>query len=1558
MVAKNSPSLPQNIDPNLKRAIDKQAESIDVGSGLRGSPDERWIRIRDLVDMGLAKKLAKNAQALVSGVNLVSTVAPILDIPPTPEEFVVNGGIGIVFLNWKNARELYSNHAYTEIWRAETNNLSNAVLIQQDASSFGSVDRNATYGTTYYYWIRFVSLADITGPYNSAVGTMGKLAEDPAILLEMLTGELTESQLYAALNSRIDLIDAPSTGLVAKSIENATNITNEANARLSLAQQLRGDYTGNDLTQLTTGLLKQESVTRQLGLDQLSSQMALLTAGSASQFDPAEMWYFDSGFEGWGSAGSGESIVTPGWFRPGNHATSYAVSPVFALNGGVYPQIRARIKKTGSPIWEGAVNYATAAHGSWDKYVTIPEPVFDDGIANVTWDMPAPWSSATIQQFSIRLNFVQDASNYFEIDWVAVGRPAPGASSAELFAEQLARINADTALAGDITIANAAIAGKASQSSVDSLTSRVTTAEGTITTHGNKLTALDGQVGATSILINPNFSMWTGGAYPDYWDSWSGDGISQHTGVHAYSGGKALQWSTNSSTNSGTRQTYTGPNTEYIDFEIVFTLTSGSLSGAGLHVQWTNAAATTWTTDIALKDLYVAAEIFNKKVVCKARAKRPAGFSGTYSHIVVYVMGNYAGSSLGALATKTIIFDTVFASVPDASAGAIQSLDTRMTSAEGSLTSQSSQLTLLRNSIALGTNALDTSTWVAGSTGSQGVSGQQGYWAANGVAASSTIVTAGNTGVPSGPFGGSELMWQAQSVSGDADGGYNVELAPYNKISKHRGCIFATFFRHNGLTDGSIYHGFDYSDGIANMDGSPNSNPYSVAHGVGSFTADKWYLLYGVAHPRGSQIADTGLAGIYDCTTGEKILDCGEFRMLDAWDTSTQTFRNYLFYSTDTSHKCWFARPLVTPLDVAPTPHQLMRYDSRTYANSQAISALSSTVTSQGGQITSNSTAITSLQNDVAGKASASALSTLDSRVTSTESVNTSQASAITQISARIPGGGNLAPNSDFRSNANGWYTVSDGTVSVPYLNHAGAAYIPAGYNQIGCHTSGQTAIYQDIRAYYDSGTETIPVEPGKRYCFSANTSSVRISNQQMVIAWYTETGAYISTYEVAATVSGGGNLLDYWPRNHIFATAPANARKAGLIVRGYRQSGQNEPYLWICRPMFSEVHADTTVPPPYEPSVAGAYAAIQEEATVRASETGPLVAQWTLKTQVNQLVGGVGFYNDGSTTKFYVNAQQFAVYDGSNTGIVPFIVDNGVVYMNNAMIKDATIASAKIQELYVEQLVGDKAQFVKLNVGTLVVDDIQGNMSDVYQSGTITSAFDFGGSQIPVATINIPARLNNRPFGLQFYVQGIATKVAAGSANIVADFFEPNSASAVISTHTIDAYFNRNSSFGTFGCVVDQSTALPNRTPGDWASLVVGDIVCIYLNSVNFIEGVVTYKGAIDQPTGPGNRIIGTFFALEKTATLGSVPYDGAGCTLQRRAEAGRYYRQLGITMSTVVYAATTNQNVHYNMSYYDTTNRLGVTRNVLCTIAHRSASGVSVCTNKSITFAILAGR
>jgi predicted phage tail protein len=99
--------------------------------------------------------------------------------------------------------------------------------------------------------------------------------------------------------------------------------------------------------------------------------------------------------------------------------------------------------------------------------------------------------------------------------------------------------------------------------------------------------------------------------------------------------------------------------------------------------------------------------------------------------------------------------------------------------------------------------------------------------------------------------------------------------------------------------------------------------------------------------------------------------------------------------------------------------------------------------------------------------------------------------------------------------------------------------------------------------------------------------------------------------------------------------------------------------------------------------------AAIQQTATAYADTAGKLSAMWSVKLQVNsngQYVAagiGLGIENIGSglQSQFIVSADRFAVVNTIAGGAlaVPFAVQGGQVFINQAFIQDGTITNAKI---------------------------------------------------------------------------------------------------------------------------------------------------------------------------------------------------------------------------------------------------------------------------------------
>ncbi|AXF64193.1 DUF1983 domain-containing protein [Leclercia sp. W17] len=186
--------------------------------------------------------------------------------------------------------------------------------------------------------------------------------------------------------------------------------------------------------------------TIQTSTESLAQQIAQVSAGTGSQFDPAKIWYFDSTAEGW--TGNGTPTIVDGWLRPANHASDpYVTSPgALAITASAYRFLKLRIKKVGSPAWAGEIRWRNATAFSDTNKFAVAEPAYNsDGIATLECDN-IPWlADTTINQIRLDLSSKQDATNYLLIDWVAIGRPTPGAGMAALQQETAARVSGDQA---------------------------------------------------------------------------------------------------------------------------------------------------------------------------------------------------------------------------------------------------------------------------------------------------------------------------------------------------------------------------------------------------------------------------------------------------------------------------------------------------------------------------------------------------------------------------------------------------------------------------------------------------------------------------------------------------------------------------------------------------------------------------------------------------------------------------------------------------------------------------------------------------------------------------------------------------------------------------------------------------------------------------------------------------------------------------------------------------------------------------------------------------------
>lgn len=343
-----------------------------------------------------------------------------------------------------------------------------------------------------------------------------------------ISTEKTERQAADGnLSQRIDTVSAASAGNAAAIQQEATARANADSALSSRIDTTAATAAGN------TAAITAEQTARANADSALSSRIDTVTASAANNaaaitaeqtaranadsaltqrvdslqarsglFDAALNYGFDAGLEGWSATrltlAVGGGVIT----ATATGTSAYLSSPSnLAIEGKTSTKVRMRITRRAGSGWLGYVTYATANHGSGSAYRKI---VADPGLAVgqsaiVEWDMAAlttggtDWVDSTITRFHIWLTSTVD--DVFEIDWIAVGKESPAASTASLLAEQQARAAGDTANAQAITAAESRITNTETQqaaqaTALSGLTTRVSTVESTVSSNSSSITSL------------------------------------------------------------------------------------------------------------------------------------------------------------------------------------------------------------------------------------------------------------------------------------------------------------------------------------------------------------------------------------------------------------------------------------------------------------------------------------------------------------------------------------------------------------------------------------------------------------------------------------------------------------------------------------------------------------------------------------------------------------------------------------------------------------------------------------------------------------------------------------------------------------------------------------------------------------------------------------------------------------------------------------------------------------------------------------------------------------
>lgn len=167
---------------------------------------------------------------------------------------------------------------------------------------------------------------------------------------------------------------------------------------------------------------------------------------------------------------------------------------------------------------------------------------------------------------------------------------------------------------------------------------------------------------AQGVLLtkNPIFQDWSG-TYPAGYVLWQGAGgtISKETSAVRY-GSNAVRMQATSANQLGIQIVNADPdgfvngtNPEYVVIEVEVEVLAGNRNALGVWIGWVNTIGTSFPVELSsLNFTLIAPTIAELRRV----VPRPAGWTGTFSHLRLILMANYQGSGWGSYTNKTVLW--------------------------------------------------------------------------------------------------------------------------------------------------------------------------------------------------------------------------------------------------------------------------------------------------------------------------------------------------------------------------------------------------------------------------------------------------------------------------------------------------------------------------------------------------------------------------------------------------------------------------------------------------------------------------------------------------------------------------------------------------------------------------------------------------------------------------------------------------------------------------------------------------------------------------------------
>lgn len=227
--------------PSYRAGRDQAAtsENVELLTGQRGDRLDKAVTYRELAALGLSTLRQGAGGVFAPGKNPELFPPGQMEFPHAPVNVIANGAFHTVLVEWDPPK--YRGHAHAEIWRAEVNNQSDAVLVGTTSANLFSDAIGK--GAKFYYWVRFVNGADNKGPFQGGNGVVAETSRDVQDILDELQGKIEGSHLAQELLKPIQ--DVPQlTAIINETKANLAQLDTrekQVNDLLNSAQTQLGD---------------------------------------------------------------------------------------------------------------------------------------------------------------------------------------------------------------------------------------------------------------------------------------------------------------------------------------------------------------------------------------------------------------------------------------------------------------------------------------------------------------------------------------------------------------------------------------------------------------------------------------------------------------------------------------------------------------------------------------------------------------------------------------------------------------------------------------------------------------------------------------------------------------------------------------------------------------------------------------------------------------------------------------------------------------------------------------------------------------------------------------------------------------------------------------------------------------------------------------------------------------------------------------------------------------------------------------------------------------------